>query len=80
MGDTALQNITNSAINAGKQIVSALTIDPITTGFSEYELKMNSFRPLWLVLEKNLDTVMEKLNELNVYADKKLFTHSRHDF
>ena len=36
IGVTALANITNSAVNAGKRMVSALTIDPIKTGFSEY--------------------------------------------
>ena len=34
---TALSNITNSAIDAGKKLVSAFTIDPIKTGFQEYE-------------------------------------------
>ena len=41
MGITALTNITNTAVNAGKRMVSALTIDPIKTGFSEYETKIN---------------------------------------
>ena len=35
MGVTALANITNSAVNAGKRMVSALTLDPIKTGFAE---------------------------------------------
>ena len=76
MGVTALQNITNSAINAGKRIVSALTIDPVTTGFSEYELKMNSVQTIMAGTGENLDTVMEKLNELNVYADKTIYSFS----
>ena len=42
MSITALANITNSAVNAGKRIVSALTIDPIKSGFQEYETKINS--------------------------------------
>lgn len=41
MAITALANITNSAVNAGKSIVSALTIDPIKTGFQEYETQIN---------------------------------------
>lgn len=36
--------ITNGAIDAGKKIISALTIDPIKTGFSEYEEKINSIQ------------------------------------
>ena len=35
MGVTALANITNSAVNAGKRIAHSLTIQPITTGFNE---------------------------------------------
>lgn len=34
---TALANITNSAVNAGKRMMSALTLDPVKTGFQEYE-------------------------------------------
>src|SRR5574344_460240 len=40
IGTTALVNLTNSAMMAGKRIVKALTIDPVKTGFQEYELKM----------------------------------------
>lgn len=36
--------ITNAAIEAGKKITSALTIDPIKTGFSEYEQKINAIQ------------------------------------
>ena len=41
---TALQNITNSAIRFGSQIVSALTVDPIKTGLQEYETKINAIQ------------------------------------
>ena len=34
MAVTALANITNTAVNAGKRIVEALTIDPIKDGVS----------------------------------------------
>lgn len=42
----ALSNIVNSAMNAGKRIISSLTIDPITTGFSEYETQMNAVQTI----------------------------------
>lgn len=45
-GVTAIANITNSAVNAGKRIVSALTIDPIKTGFQEYETQINSVQTI----------------------------------
>ena len=46
MSVTALANITNSAVNAGKRIVSALTIDPIKTGFQEYETQINAIQTI----------------------------------
>lgn len=36
--------IADGAINLGKKIVNALAVDPITTGFQEYETKMNSIQ------------------------------------
>ena len=41
MGVTALANITNSVVEAGKKMVSAITTDPITSGSQEYETQMN---------------------------------------
>ena len=76
MGVTALANITNSAINAGKRIVHALTIAPITTGFQEYELKMNSVQTIMASTGENLETVNEYLEELNKYADKTIYSFS----
>lgn len=76
IGVTALQNITNSAINAGKQIVSALTIDPITTGFNEYELKMGSIQTIMAGTGESLETVNKYLNELNTYSDKTIYSFS----
>jgi tape measure domain-containing protein len=46
IGLTAIQNITNSAINAGKRLVSSLTVDPIRTGLQEYETKMNAIQTI----------------------------------
>ena len=73
---TALMNITNSAINVGKKISHALTIEPITTGFSEYETKMNAIQTI-LTNTASKGTTMEDvtavLNELNTYADKTIY-------
>lgn len=76
MGVTALANITNSAVNAGKRIVSALTIDPISTGFNEYELKMGSIQTMMAATGEDLDTVNKYLNELNEYSDKTIYSFS----
>lgn len=76
MGVTALANITNSAVNAGKRIVSALTIDPIKTGFQEYETQINSVQTILANTESKgstLDDVNAALEELNKYADQTIY-------
>ena len=76
MGITALANITNSAVNAGKRIVSALTIDPVKAGFSEYETQINAVQTILANTEskgKTLDDVNGALDELNTYADKTIY-------
>ena len=76
MGVTALANITNSAVNAGKRIVSALTIDPVMAGMREYETKMGSIQTILANTEHQgttLDDVTAALEELNLYADKTIY-------
>ena len=73
---TALANITNSIINTGKQMVKSLTIAPINQGFNEYELKMGAVQTIMAGTGESLDTVMDKLNELNEYADKTIYSFS----
>ena len=76
IGVTALQNITNSAIAAGKRIVSALTIQPVTTGFNEYELKMDSIKTIMAGSKEDLETVKKYLEELNKYSDETIYSFS----
>ena len=76
VGVTALQNITNAAINAGTRMVKALTIDPVLTGFNEYETKMNAITTILTNTASKgttLDDVNKALNELNTYADKTIY-------
>ena len=76
MAVTSLANITNSAVNAGKRIVSALTIDPIKTGFSEYETKINAIQTILTNTQSKgttLNDVNEVLAELNEYADQTIY-------
>lgn len=76
MGITALQNITNAAISAGKQLTDAITIDPVKDGFAEYETQMNSVQTILANTQKegtNVQTVNKALDELNTYADKTIY-------
>ena len=68
MAVTALANITNSAINAGKQMLRSLTIEPVSQGFNEYELKMGSIQTIMASTGASLKEVNGYLNELNTYA------------
>lgn len=71
---TALANITNSVVNAGRQMLRSLSLDPIMDGFKEYELKMDSVQTIMAGTGAPLETVMDKLNELNTYADKTIYS------
>lgn len=76
MGVTALANITNSAVNAGKRIMSALTIDPVKTGFQEYETQIGATQTILANVSnkgKTLDDVNAALDELNKYADQTIY-------
>ena len=76
MGVTALANITNSAVNAGKRMVSALTINPIKDGFKEYETQMNAVQTILANTQSegtNVKIVNKALDELNSYADKTIY-------
>ena len=76
VGVTALANITNSAVNAGKRITAALTIDPIKTGLAEYETQINSVQTILANTESKgstLQDVNRALDELNTYADKTIY-------
>lgn len=73
---TTLANITNSAVNAGKRITAALTIEPITSGLREYETQINSVQTILANTQKegtNIQQVNAALDELNEYADRTIY-------
>ena len=74
MAMTALSNITNSAVNAGKRMLSSFTVEPISTGFNEYELKMGSIQTIMASTGESLDKVNQKLDELNTYSDRTIYS------
>lgn len=76
IGITTLQNLTNQAVNTGKRMVSALTIDPIQMGFKEYETKMGSIQTILTNTASKGTTLQEvtaALDDLNTYADKTIY-------
>ena len=76
IGVTTLANLTNSAVNAGKRITKALTIDPIKTGFQEYETQINAVQTILANTQSKGTTIKDvnkALDELNTYADQTIY-------
>jgi len=73
---SALNNITNSVMQVGKNIVSTFTIDPIKSGLSEYETQINAIQTILANTSSKgttLDQINSALDELNHYADKTIY-------
>lgn len=84
IADQALRNITNSAMAAGKRIVSALTVDPVKTGFSEYETKINAVQVIkantrgkYDTEEAQMNAIYDALGRLNEYADRTIYNFAQ---
>jgi len=75
-GITIISNITTKLLQMGEQLVRTFAIDPIASGFSEYELKLNSVQTIMAGTGESLQTVTGYLNELNTYADKTIYSFS----
>ena len=78
IADQTLRNITNRVEQVIERTLKMFTIEPVTTGFNEYELKMGSVQTIMASTGESLDTVNKYLNELNEYSDNYLFIF-RHD-
>ena len=76
MGVTALANITNSAVNAGKRFVSSLTVAPVKDGFQEYEMTLNAVQTTMAGTGKTAKEVEKELKKLDEYADKTVYSTS----
>jgi tape measure domain-containing protein len=71
-----LNNIIDRADAAGRRIISALTIDPVKTGLSEYETQINAVQTILANTESKgttLEDVNGALDTLNTYADKTIY-------
>lgn len=76
MIDQTLRRITDSAINTGKAIASALTVDPVMDGLHEYETQMNAVQTILSNTRSKgttIDEVNLALSDLNTYADKTIY-------
>lgn len=76
IGVTALMRITNQAVDAGERLIKALSLDPIISGFQEYETQINAVQTILANTSSKgttLDQVNAALDELNHYADLTIY-------
>ena len=76
IGVTALMRITNHAVDAGVRLIKALSLDPIISGFQEYETQINAVQTILANTSSKgttLDQVNAALDELNHYADLTIY-------
>lgn len=73
---TFVERMTNGLIDMGKNIADTFAIRPVTTGFQEYELKMNSVQTIMASTGASIGTVSNYLEELNKYADQTSYSFS----
>lgn len=71
-----LNNIADACVRVGKNMIAALTINPVKDGFKEYETQMNAVQTILANTQKegtNVKIVNAALDELNHYADKTIY-------
>ena len=79
VADQTFRNIINSAERTATRLASAFTIDPVKTGLSEYETKINAIQ----VIQSNtrgkntMEDITSALDELNTYADKTIYNFAQ---
>lgn len=72
---TTLANITNSALEFGKKMITSF-VEPMKTGFQEYETQINAVQTILAntsMKGTTIDQVNKALDELNTYSDKTIY-------
>lgn len=69
MAVSALQNITNKAVDAGMQLVKSLSVDQIAEGWNKFTSKTSSVATL-VAQGYELENVNEQLDRLNWFTDE----------
>lgn len=70
MAKRTLENITDSAVYAGKTLVKSLTIDQVTSGWNKYAQKTASVQTLMNSTGKTIDEINGYLDKLMWYSDE----------
>lgn len=80
IGTRALNNLTDSAMRAGKILASAFTFSAAKSGFSEYETQINAIQTIMANTASKgttLEEVNKVLDELNSYADLTIYNFTQ---
>lgn len=80
IGTRALNNLTDSAMRAGKNLASAFTFSAAKSGFSEYETQINAIQTIMANTASKgttLEEVNKVLDELNSYADLTIYNFTQ---
>ena len=73
---TALQRITNAAIDTGVSLVKSLSIDQITAGWNKYEQKTSNVQTLVNATGKSVDEINGYLEKLMMFSDETSYDFS----
>lgn len=67
---TALVNITNEAVNAGKQLLASLSVDQISAGWGKYAEKTSAVQTIMAATAKDFDDTGEQMEYVNSQLEK----------
>lgn len=77
IGANVIGNITNSVMGMGKNLINAVAVEPLRSGFEEYQTQMGAIQTILantgLEGQKGIDKVNNALGELNTYADQTIY-------
>ena len=76
VASTIEDQVANKIVEAGKKVFNALSLEGVTDGFKEYELKMGSIQTIMAGTGESLATVNRYLEELNTYSDQTIYSFS----
>ena len=76
IGIQTIDRLASYAVQAGIRMGHSLTIDPVKSGYSEYELKIEAIKTIMNATGESEENVIKKLDELNEYSDRTIYSFS----
>lgn len=81
IGMTALENITNKAINAGTALMKSLSVDQIASGMSKYEAETQAIATMRYALpdgmtDQGTEKIYDAIEKLQKYSDETSYSFS----